>query len=255
MSANPGATRILRAPLTTHQWQGLQTVPGLEGFAHWVQQQFDRFLGESAHEQGHWQQSFELRPAHADRADLAHPGGGDHVTLIARGALLPHGEHLLVFDDVSEIISAQRAQAWGEVARRLAHEIKNPLTPIQLSAERLAMKLERKLEGQDAALLSRSVRIIVDQVDAMKRLVNDFRDYARLPAAQLMPIDLNGLISDILVLYDPTSVPVQLDLDPVPQPGRDAEGKGQGCEPEPQGTSQNSVVVHVAASPICLRQR
>ena len=223
LSANPGATRILRAPLTAHQWQGLQTVPGLEGFAHWVQQQFDRFLGESAHEQGHWQQSFELRPAHADRADLAHPGGGDHVTLIARGALLPHGEHLLVFDDVSEIISAQRAQAWGEVARRLAHEIKNPLTPIQLSAERLAMKLEGKLEGQDAALLSRSVRIIVDQVDAMKRLVNDFRDYARLPAAQLMPIDLNALISDILVLYDPSSVPVQLDLEPVPLVLADAQ--------------------------------
>lgn len=224
LSANPGATRILRAPLTAHQWQGLQTVPGLEGFAHWVQQQFDRFLGESAHEQGHWQQSFELRPAHADVPDLAHPGGGgDHVTLIARGALLPHDERLLVFDDVSEIISAQRAQAWGEVARRLAHEIKNPLTPIQLSAERLAMKLEGKLEGQDAALLGRSVRIIVDQVDAMKRLVNDFRDYARLPAAQLMPIDLNGLISDILVLYDPTSVPVQLDLEPVPLVLADAQ--------------------------------
>ncbi|MCX7251815.1 MAG: ATP-binding protein [Burkholderiales bacterium] len=224
LSANPGATRILRAPLAAHQWQGLQTVPGLEGFAHWVQQQFDRFLGESAHEQGHWQQSFELRPAHADRADLAHPGGGgDHVTLIARGALLPHGDRLLVFDDVSEIISAQRAQAWGEVARRLAHEIKNPLTPIQLSAERLAMKLEGKLEGQDAALLSRSVRIIVDQVDAMKRLVNDFRDYARLPAAQLMPIDLNALVSDILVLYDPSSVPVQLDLEPVPLVLADAQ--------------------------------
>ncbi len=223
LSANPGATRILRAPLTAHQWQGLQTVPGLEGFAHWVQQQFDRFLGESAHEQGHWQQSFELRPAHADRADLAHPGGGDHVTLIARGALLPHGEHLLVFDDVSEIISAQRAQAWGEVARRLAHEIKNPLTPIQLSAERLAMKLEGKLEGQDAALLSRSVRIIVEQVDAMKRLVNDFRDYARLPAAQLMPVDLNALISDILALYDLSNVPVQLDLEPVPLVLADAQ--------------------------------
>jgi len=124
---------------------------------------------------------------------------------------------------VSEIISAQRAQAWGEVARRLAHEIKNPLTPIQLSAERLAMKLEGKLEGQDAALLSRSVRIIVDQVDAMKRLVNDFRDYARLPAAQLAPVDLNGLISDILGLYDPSSVPVQLDLEPVPLVLADAQ--------------------------------
>ena len=223
LSANPGATRILRAPLAAHQWQALQALPGLEDFAQWVQQQFERFLGESVHEQGHWQQSFELLPANADRADLDHPGGGGHVTLIARGALLPHGERLLVFDDVSEIISAQRAQAWGEVARRLAHEIKNPLTPIQLSAERLAMKLEGKLEGQDAALLSRSVRIIVDQVDAMKRLVNDFRDYARLPAAQLVALDLNALVSDILGLYDPSSVPVQLDLEPVPLVLADAQ--------------------------------
>ena len=221
LSANPGATRILRAPLAAHQWQGLNGVPGLESFAHWVQQQFDRFLSESSHEGGHWQQSFELRPPHAD---AAHPGGaGDQITLIARGALLPHGEHLLVFDDVSEIISAQRAQAWGEVARRLAHEIKNPLTPIQLSAERLAMKLDGKLEGADAALLTRSVRTIVDQVDAMKRLVNEFRDYARLPAAQLVPVDLNALVTDILGLYDQAVVPVQLDLQHCPLVLADAQ--------------------------------
>ncbi len=221
LSANPGATRILRAPLAAHQWQGLHHVPGLESFAQWVQQQFDRFLGESLHEGGHWQQSFELRPSHAD---TVHPGGaGEQITLIARGALLPHGERLLVFDDVSEIISAQRAQAWGEVARRLAHEIKNPLTPIQLSAERLAMKLAGKLEGADAALLTRSVRTIVDQVDAMKRLVNEFRDYARLPAAQLVPVDLNALVADILGLYDQAIVPVQLDLEPCPPVLADAQ--------------------------------
>ena len=100
---------------------------------------------------------------------------------------MPNNERLLVFDDVSEIASAQRAQAWGEVARRLAHEIKNPLTPIQLSAERLAMKLQGKVQPAEQALLDKSVRTIVDQVDAMKRLVNEFRDYARLPAAQLKP--------------------------------------------------------------------
>ncbi|MDD2730158.1 ATP-binding protein [Malikia sp.] len=221
LSANPGAARILRAPLAAHQWQGLHGVPGLESFAQGVQQQFDRFLGESWHEGGHWQQSFELRPPHAD---AAHPGGmGNQITLIARGALLPQGDRLLVFDDVSEIISAQRAQAWGEVARRLAHEIKNPLTPIQLSAERLAMKLAGKLEGADAALLTKSVRTIVDQVDAMKRLVNEFRDYARLPAAQLVPVDLNALIADILGLYDPSAVPVRLDLAPCPSVLADAQ--------------------------------
>jgi len=111
------------------------------------------------------------------------------------------------------MVSAQRARAWGEVARRLAHEIKNPLTPIQLSAERLAMKLQGKIQPTEQALLDKSVRTIVDQVDAMKHLVNEFRDYARLPAAQLTPIDLNALVRDILVLYDSSAVPVKTDLD------------------------------------------
>ena len=108
---------------------------------------------------------------------------------------------LLVFDDISEIVSAERAQAWGEVARRLAHEIKNPLTPIQLSAERLQRKLVGKLDAQDDAVLHKSVKTIVDQVDSMKRLVNEFRDYARLPSADLKPVQLNDLITELMVLY------------------------------------------------------
>jgi len=120
-----------------------------------------------------------------------------------------------VFDDISEIVSAQRAQAWGEVARRLAHEIKNPLTPIQLSAERLEHKLSGKLASVEQALLAKSVKTIVDQVDAMKRLVNEFRDYARLPAAELKPVDLNGLVTDVLHLYDNESGQlVNAELDP-----------------------------------------
>ncbi|HPW29028.1 MAG TPA: ATP-binding protein, partial [Rhodoferax sp.] len=107
-------------------------------------------------------------------------------------------------------------QAWGEVARRLAHEIKNPLTPIQLSAERLEMKLSGKLTAADQAILNKSVKTIVDQVDAMKRLVNDFRDYARLPAAELKPLDLNALITEVAHLYDHEcqAVPLRLELDP-----------------------------------------
>ncbi len=206
-SANPGATRILREPLAAYLGCNLESVPGLEAFGHWVQQHFDRFLAEpSAQDGGYWQQSFELQPAVNEVA------GDSAITLIARGALLPNGDRLLVIDDVSEIISAQRAQAWGEVARRLAHEIKNPLTPIQLSAERLAMKLETKLEGSERALLDKSVKTIVDQVDAMKRLVNEFRDYARLPAAQLAPLDLNALVSNIVAIYEASEVPVRLDL-------------------------------------------
>ena len=144
----------------------------------------------------------------------------DTMTLVLRGALLPEGAvpdmRLLVFEDISAIVSAQRAQAWGEVARRLAHEIKNPLTPIQLSAERLEMKLGGSLPAEQQAILSKSVRTIVDQVQAMKRLVNEFRDYARLPAAHLLPVDLNALITDILQLYeaDNATVPIVAELDP-----------------------------------------
>ena len=134
------------------------------------------------------------------------------TNIIARGASLPNSAWLLVFDDISEIVSAERAQAWGEVARRLAHEIKNPLTPIQLSAERLQMKLTGKLQAPDEVILNKSVKMIVDQVDAMKRLVNEFRDYARLPQAQLVSLDLNALVGEVVQLYG-TSLDVQDSLE------------------------------------------
>ena len=107
----------------------------------------------------------------------------------------------MVFDDITEVVSSQRSAAWAEVARRLAHEIKNPLTPIQLSAERLQHRLAAKLEGADQALLLRSVNTIVNQVQAMQTLVNEFRDYARLPAAVMAPLDLNALAGEVLALY------------------------------------------------------
>ena len=210
-SSNPGATRILRAPLAAFHGRALGDVPGLEVFARDVKVQFSHFLSDANAPHGleQWQQSFEL--------NAAQPGAPDHATtLIARGAKMPGTEeYLLVFDDVSEMVSAQRAQAWGEVARRLAHEIKNPLTPIQLSAERLEMKLTGKLADTEQLLLTKSVKTIVDQVDAMKRLVNEFRDYARLPAAELKPVDLNALVYDVLQLYasENAVVPVQTELD------------------------------------------
>jgi nitrogen fixation/metabolism regulation signal transduction histidine kinase len=108
---------------------------------------------------------------------------------------------IVVFDDISDVISAQRSVAWGEVARRLAHEIKNPLTPIQLSAERMQMKLADRLDPDGAALLKKGTDTIVTQVDAMKRMVDDFRDYAKAPPAVLEQLDLNDLISQILNLY------------------------------------------------------
>ncbi|SFC76159.1 multi-sensor signal transduction histidine kinase [Polaromonas sp. OV174] len=214
-SSNPGATRILRAPLADYQGQSLGEVPGLELFAKDVLVQFADYLRDNAPQgQAHWQQSFEL---HA----VGHGADDNAITVIARGAKMPGTEeYLLVFDDISEMVSAQRARAWGEVARRLAHEIKNPLTPIQLSAERLEMKLTGKVGEPEQALLTKSVKTIVDQVDAMKRLVNEFRDYARLPAAELTSVDLNALINEVVHLYasENAVVPVQIDLDAAAPP-------------------------------------
>jgi nitrogen fixation/metabolism regulation signal transduction histidine kinase len=213
-SSNPGATRILRVPLDAHEGQRLAAIEGLEAFGHSIQTQFDSFIGaRSEHGPDHWQHSFELGNTTAELTGRQADGA---IILVARGAELPGAGRLLVFDDISEIVSAQRSQAWGEVARRLAHEIKNPLTPIQLSAERLEMKLSGKLSPPEQALLTKSVKTIVDQVDAMKRLVNEFRDYARLPAAELKPVDLNTLVTEVMQLYanEASLVPVSMDLDP-----------------------------------------
>jgi nitrogen fixation/metabolism regulation signal transduction histidine kinase len=202
-SANPGATRILRQPLAAHLHQPLAVLPGLGAFADEVQAQFAGLARErETRGLDHWQKSFELYGNAGEMSGgAADAGQSDVVNLLARGARLPGGGRLLVFDDISEIVSAQRSLAWGEVARRLAHEIKNPLTPIQLSAERLEHKLAGKLAQVDQAVLVKSVHTIVDQVEAMKRLVNEFRDYARLPAADLQPLDLNALIAEVLHLY------------------------------------------------------
>ena len=216
VSSNPGATRILRAPLAAFEGRALSELDGLAEFALQVQEQFDHFASErQQHGLDHWQQSFELKNPSGTHYTSALEKASDGTILVARGAVLPNQARLLVFDDISEIVSAQRAQAWGEVARRLAHEIKNPLTPIQLSAERLEMKLDGKLPDTEQAILTKSVKTIVDQVDAMKRLVNEFRDYARLPQAQLTPLDLNGLLQDLLQLYsaDNATVPVTSELD------------------------------------------
>jgi nitrogen fixation/metabolism regulation signal transduction histidine kinase len=192
-TVNPGATRILRLPISVYRGSGLEEVPGLFDFAEAIWNRFELHAhSPETGERDHWQDSFELNLSSGEQ---------DTLTLLVRGARLPLGQWLMVFDDISEVISAQRSAAWSEVARRLAHEIKNPLTPIQLSAERLQHKLEAKLEGGDQQLLARSVSTIVAQVQGMQRLVNDFRDYARLPSAQLAPLDLNALVLEVTGLY------------------------------------------------------
>ena len=190
-TVNPGATRILRLPLSAWRGRRLEELAELEGLARSVQQRFELLAtSPEAGERDHWQESFDLVR-----------GDGATLTLLMRGAVLPGEARLLVFDDITEVVSAQRSAAWTEVARRLAHEIKNPLTPIQLSAERLQHKLESRLEGNDRSLLLRSVTTIVTQVQAMQALVNEFRDYARLPPAKLLPIDLGALVQEVLALY------------------------------------------------------
>ncbi len=134
-------------------------------------------------------------------------------TLLVRGTKLPlvaDANYILVFDDITGLIQAQRDAAWGEVARRLAHEIKNPLTPIQLSAERLQMKLSEKLPEHEREILSRATSTIVAQVNALKGMVDDFSSYSRSSRMKPESVDINELVTDVLALYQ--SMPAKLLL-------------------------------------------
>jgi nitrogen fixation/metabolism regulation signal transduction histidine kinase len=124
---------------------------------------------------------------------------------------------VLVFDDITTLLQAQRDAAWGEVARRLAHEIKNPLTPIQLSAERMRRKFLGSMNAQDAQILERATHTIVAQVDAMKQMVNAFSEYARAPDMHFSHFDLNQLITEVVDLYrvQDSSAELKLLLDPL----------------------------------------
>jgi nitrogen fixation/metabolism regulation signal transduction histidine kinase len=158
---------------------------------------------------GRMQEHFLLHGEESWQLELALKGTAK--TLHARGARLPRatgGGYVVVIDDVTQLIHAQRATAWAEVARRLAHEIKNPLTPIQLSAERLEMKLANRLSPEDAEVLKRSTETIVNQVSALKAMVDDFRDYARLRAPAPAHLDLNALVRDVLALYEDSNTPI-----------------------------------------------
>lgn len=196
-AANRGAINILRDDLA-----GFESLPLAQWPAH---PQFREAVlkGFGEHEED-WHTQIEI-----ERPD------GFTQTLLLHGSQLPAssgGGFVVVFDDISELISAQRNAAWAEVARRLAHEIKNPLTPIQLSAERLQHKLSAQLDPAGQSMLARATETIVNQVEAMKALVNGFRDYARLPAPTLAALDLNALLYEVLALYEAAPVPVSLRL-------------------------------------------
>lgn len=150
------------------------------------------------------------------RAEITLFRGTGRQVLLCRHAPLsvtadePIG-HVLVFDDVTELMRAQRDAAWGEVARRLAHEIKNPLTPIQLSAERLRHKYLHKLPPEDAKVMDRATHTIVQQVEAMKAMVNDFSDYAKPAQLEIEPVRIDKLLSEVIALYEAGSQQVVLE--------------------------------------------
>ncbi len=146
----------------------------------------------------------------SDEITLDLPAG--RRTLMVHGARLPSG-HVLVLDDITALIQAQRDAAWGEVARRLAHEIKNPLTPIQLSAERLRRKYLPKMEPSEGEVLDRATYTIVQQVEAMKEMVNAFADYARAPKLQMAPLDPDALVRETLDLYRGTWPNIRFETD------------------------------------------
>lgn len=200
-SVNTSAAQILGAPLQDMQRMPLQQIAEKFTLLHsFCKTIMDAFSGTS---NGEWQRQIERLSKN-----------GNQILLI-RGTRLPQGAEagfVVVFDDISHLLQAERQAAWGEVARRLAHEIRNPLTPIQLSAERLQYKLSAKLDEGDAKLLRRATQTIVSQVSAMKNMVSDFADYARGPSLKLTRLDLHRLIKEVLGLYEANAVPITLNL-------------------------------------------
>lgn len=201
-SVNTSAVQILGAPLQEMQRMSLTQIAEKHGLlASFVHTIIDAF-NETTN--GEWQRQIERL------------GKNGNQILLMRGTRLAHGGeagYVVVFDDISHLLQAERQAAWGEVARRLAHEIKNPLTPIQLSAERLQHKLSDKLDERDAQLLQRATQTIVSQVGAMKNMVSDFANYARGPALRLTRLDMHKLIAEVLGLYEANSIPIMLGLE------------------------------------------
>lgn len=154
-----------------------------------------------------------------EQLELAADGAAPARVLACACVPLPQGGEpgfVVVLEDVTHLLQAQRDAAWGEVARRLAHEIRNPLTPIQLSAERMRLRLLPGLTGQDAEMVERSTHTIVQQVESMKQMVNDFSEYARAPAVRVAPFDLNQLVTEVADLYraQEAAIPIVVELDP-----------------------------------------
>jgi nitrogen fixation/metabolism regulation signal transduction histidine kinase len=219
VSSNAGADAIFRHDLTQLTGKALSQIPALaefetavkEGFAAMQMTVGPRASTDLTDTKGLdqisarvWQKQIQLHASSEFDQELG-------VTIFVRGTELAPGLNMIVFDDITDVVTAQRSIAWSEVARRLAHEIKNPLTPIQLSAERLQQKLAGKVSPEQEEMMNRSTATIIGQVEAMKQMVNDFRDFAKTPAPQLRAVSINQLIQEILVLYEGSPIEVSLD--------------------------------------------
>jgi nitrogen fixation/metabolism regulation signal transduction histidine kinase len=215
VSSNAGADRIFGQDLTQLDGRPLGDGPTLIEFEQAIKEGFATIKltvgtdGEKPTLEKNkpapvWQKQIQL---HSTNEFENEPG----VTLFIRGTELTADLRMVVFDDITDVVSAQRSIAWSEVARRLAHEIKNPLTPIQLSAERLQHKLAGKLSPEQEEMMNRSTETIIAQVQAMKEMVNDFRDFAKTPSPQLKPVSINILTKEILGLYEGSPLRTQLD--------------------------------------------
>ena len=211
VSSNAGADRIFAQDLTLLDGKPLSSNPALLDFEEAIKEGFATMklaVAEGGSENAAtpiWQKQIQLHTSNEYENELG-------VTLFVRGTQLTADLRMVVFDDITDVVSAQRSIAWSEVARRLAHEIKNPLTPIQLSAERLQHKLTGKLSSEQEEMMNRSTETIISQVQAMKEMVNDFRDFAKTPTPQLKPVSINTLTSEILGLYEGS--PIRTHLDP-----------------------------------------
>ncbi len=151
------------------------------------------------------QEGFQLAKSGEWERQITRFSEDKNQVLLLRGTRMPKisgGGGVVVFDDITSLLQVQRAVARGDVARSLAHEIKNPLTPIQLSAERMLHKFAGKLNEQDAKILRRSTETIVNQVEALKRMVNEFSEYARAPELEFRQLNFNQLVREVLALYE-----------------------------------------------------
>ncbi len=185
-TSNPEASVILGININEYHnlsfFQLAKEKPELESFIRWIMQSIQNRIK-------HWSEEFTLTESK------------NRKILMCRGNALADGGYVIVIENVTSLVQAQRDAAWGEVARRLAHEIKNPLTPIQLSAERLRRKYLSTMAAEDAETMDRLTTTIINQVGSMKEMVKAFSEYAKMPELKMQTLDIEKLFIEVIDLY------------------------------------------------------